>query len=66
VFSNWTKICERIRKIRYKPSLFKELVNEINKTKTNSIITTTVHPRSHEEKHRTGAREGEKLLCVFA
>ncbi len=41
VFSHFTKDCEHISKVQYKPSLFKELINGINKTLGGG--TTTVH-----------------------
>jgi hypothetical protein len=45
VFSHWSKDCERIGRIEYKPSLFRELINGISKAMGNSSTQADEHAR---------------------
>jgi hypothetical protein len=43
-FSHWTRVCEQIDGIEYKPSLFRRLVNELDQTEESS--STAINERA--------------------
>jgi hypothetical protein len=45
VFTHWSKDCERINHIDYKPSLFQELINGISKTVGRGVAENDEHAR---------------------
>ena len=45
VFSHWTKDCENMLNMRYKPSLFRELINGLSETMGSGIAPHDKHAR---------------------
>ena len=45
IFSHWTNDCERIDGIKYKPSLFRELINGLSETMGSGIAPHDKHAR---------------------
>ena len=67
IFTHWTKDCEKIGKLIYKPSLFKELINEINRPLGDSSPETdklSGQERADVENRQSGQAVSEAVGMV--
>lgn len=53
-FTHWTRDCERIGQIEYKPSLFRSLINELDQTEESDV--TGEHANTGERNVNVGGR----------
>ena len=53
-FTHWTRDCERIGRIEYKPSLFRSLINELDQTEESDV--TGVNAGTGERNVNAGGR----------
>jgi hypothetical protein len=64
VFSHWTKDCERIGRIDYRPSLFQEVLRGLNKAEASSIAKADDDLRSHDTDNHVGRERDSRDLTA--